>query len=240
MTILRLLVSVRDPVEALAAAEAGADFIDLKDPAAGALGGLPPERIARIVPLLRGLDRAVLVSATVGDLPCEAVDEILRRVARVAACGVDYVKVGITPGPNAAALLRALARSSASVVPVLIADDGVDLSLTRAALREDAFAALMLDTQQKRGGSLLQRVPPAVLADFVSVVQASGRMAGLAGALRVGDLPALRALAPDFAGFRSAVCSGARESALDPERVRALREGLAAGALAHKAEQAKV
>jgi hypothetical protein len=40
--MMKMLVSVRDIDEALAAAQAGADFIDLKDPAAGALGGLAP------------------------------------------------------------------------------------------------------------------------------------------------------------------------------------------------------
>jgi uncharacterized protein (UPF0264 family) len=229
-------VSVRDAAEALAAADAGADFIDLKDPAAGALGGLPPARIAQIVPLLRARGRPVLVSATVGDLPCEAVDEILQRVSQVAACGVDYVKVGITPGPAAAALLAALAHCGAPAVPVLIADEGVDRLSTWTALCEDAFAALMLDTQQKGGGSLLRRVTQASLADFVTVVQASGRMAGLAGALRVEDLPALRVLAPDFAGFRTAVCAGARDGALDPARVLALRKGLAAGSTAMRAK----
>ena len=37
----RLLVSVRSVDEALVAAAGGADFIDLKEPSQGALGGLP-------------------------------------------------------------------------------------------------------------------------------------------------------------------------------------------------------
>ena len=51
-------------------------------------------------------------------------------------------------------------------------------------------------------------------------------MAGLAGALRMQHLPALRELAPDFAGFRSAVCDGDRGAALDPQRLQALAEAL--------------
>jgi len=51
-------------------------------------------------------------------------------------------------------------------------------------------------------------------------------MGGLAGALRVDDVPQLLALAPDFAGFRSAVCTGARDGALDAQRVRALKAEL--------------
>jgi uncharacterized protein (UPF0264 family) len=40
--------------------------------------------------------------------------------------------------------------------------------------------------------------------------------------LREAQLERLRELAPDFAGFRSAVCDGARDGELDPERVRRL------------------
>ena len=47
-------------------------------------------------------------------------------------------------------------------------------------------------------------------------------MVGLAGALRAEHQPLLRALAPDFAGFRTAVCAGDRSSALDPQRLREL------------------
>ena len=35
---------------------------------------------------------------------------------------------------------------------------------------------------------------------------------------------ALQALAPDFAGFRSAVCAGDRRAALDPQRLHRLAE----------------
>jgi uncharacterized protein (UPF0264 family) len=48
-------------------------------------------------------------------------------------------------------------------------------------------------------------------------------MVGLAGALRLSDLPRLRSLAPDFAGFRSAVCRGDRGGELDPALLRALK-----------------
>lgn len=224
----RLLVSVRDADEALAAARAGADFIDLKDPAAGALGGLAPERIAAIARVLRAAHPGVPVSATIGDVPAGACDTVLRRVAAVAACGVDYVKVGIVPGPAAAALLSELRHCGAPVVPVLLADEGVDFELVGVA--SESFPALMLDTADKRGGSLLDRVDAQVLARFVGQAQKGGRLAGLAGALRADDVPMLCDLVPDFAGFRSAVCAAGRASALDPARVLDLRRRLSARA----------
>ncbi|MEP6504571.1 MAG: (5-formylfuran-3-yl)methyl phosphate synthase [Betaproteobacteria bacterium] len=169
------------------------------------------------------------VSATIGDVAAEEGDEILRRVARVAACGVDYVKVGVDamrPGA-AATLLQRLAGCGTPVVPVLIADRGIDVELVRLALRERVFPALMIDTVDKKGGSLLQRIAPGALADFVGAVRSHGCLAGLAGALRADDVPALLALAPDFSGFRSAVCAGDRAGALQPALVSALLDRLA-------------
>jgi uncharacterized protein (UPF0264 family) len=183
----RLLVSVRDVHEALLAAEAGAHFIDLKDPAAGALGGLPTRRISRIVQALRARYPGLPISATIGDVAVDLHEEILRRIARVALCGVDYVKVGIAAtahaGGAAGELLERLAHCGVPVVPVLMADGGVDGALVMAALREQAFPALMLDTADKRGGSLLQRVAPAALAAFVETVQAQGCAGERSGAL---------------------------------------------------------
>ena len=221
---MRMLVSVRDVPEALAAAQAGADFIDLKDPADGALGGLGAERIAPIVAALRAHHPALPISATIGDVAPSQIDEVLRRVAEVAACGVDYVKVGVAPGGQA--LLAALAACEAQVVPVLLADAGVDMALVEAALALGAFPALMLDTADKGAGSLVERLDPAALFGFVAALRRHDCLSGLGGALRGVDVPALREIAPDFAGFRSAVCDGPRDGKLDPVRVRALRARL--------------
>jgi uncharacterized protein (UPF0264 family) len=225
--MVQLLVSVRDVDEALLAAGAGADLIDLKEPADGALGALAPERIAQIVSVLRLRYPGLRISATTGDLPAQQAAEILRRVARVAACGVDYVKVGVWPTAFAPALLDVLAAGPGCIVPVLVADDGVDQALVVHALERQAFPALMVDTAEKRRGSLLQRVPLTALAAFIGAVRSRGVLAGLAGSLRAEDAPALRALAPDFAGFRGAVSRGERTGTLDPGLVRELRRRLA-------------
>jgi len=237
MPPVRLLVSVRDLGEARLAIATGVDLVDLKDPADGALGGLPPARIAALVAALRDAGVAVPVSATIGDVPASDRDEVLRRVARVAACGVDYVKVGVTGGPAGRALVRALAAACPStapraggpaLVPVLLADDGIDAPVLDEVLGSRSFAGVMLDTARKGAGSLLDRVPARELAAFVRAVRASGRLCGIAGSLRAADLPRLLALQPDFAGFRGAACAGARDGPLDAVALRGLRAGLAA------------
>jgi uncharacterized protein (UPF0264 family) len=226
---VRLLVSVRDAPEALAAAAAGADLVDLKEPLNGALGALPPERIAQIVAVLRARHPGVRISATIGDLAADLGDRIVARVRRVAACGVDDIKVGVWPAAPVLgiALLDALAACRESVVPVLVADHGIAPEWVQHALALQAFPALMVDTAEKGRGSVLQRLPGSMLAGFVSAVRSRGCLAGVAGSLRLEDGPALRELAPDFAGFRGAVTRGDRTGALDPARVRLLRRQLA-------------
>lgn len=218
---VRLLVSVRSVAEAQIAAQAGVDFIDLKDPAAGALGGLPMGTITDIAASLRLHGNAGPVSATIGDLPMDDVAAILARVQAVAACGVDIVKVGIERGPLALPVIDALARCGRAVVPVFIADRGLDFAHVAHAASQ-GFAGVMADTADKQAGSLFDVLAEEDLHRFVGTVRAAGRMVGLAGALRAAHWPALSKLAPDFAGFRSEVCDGWRGGALQPQRLEAL------------------
>jgi uncharacterized protein (UPF0264 family) len=213
---MRLLVSVRNVDEALMAAAGGADFIDLKEPGQGALGGLPIETIRAIVAGLRERQIRLPISATIGDLPMDPLDAILARVEAVGACGVDVVKVGIERDPGAGAVLLALAKCGRPVVPVFIADRGLDQHAVARA-RTLGFPALMLDTAEKRAGSLFDALAIEVLQGFVFAAHKAGMMVGLAGALRASHADALAALAPDFAGFRSAVCRGERSDALDAQ-----------------------
>jgi (5-formylfuran-3-yl)methyl phosphate synthase len=219
---MKLLISVRSVDEALLAARGGADFIDLKEPRAGALGALPLATIRDCVAALRGF--GLPISATVGDAP----RDIVGAVQRVADCGVDIVKVGIERDKAARETLTMLAHCGRRVVPVLIADRGLDAALVAHAASL-GFSGLMLDTADKRAGSLLDCVPLPELQHFIGSARAASMMCGLAGALRLEDLPQLIALGPDFAGFRTAVCSGERTAALDPDRLGALRQAASRG-----------
>jgi uncharacterized protein (UPF0264 family) len=226
---MQLLVSVRSRDEARQAARSGADLIDLKEPLHGALGALPLAVVREVVAALRSEGCAQTISATVGDPPFDG-DDLAARVAALAACGVDLVKVGVERAAAARALLDALAALATprlGIVPVFIADRGLDLGLVAQAAALP-FAALMADTADKRGGSLFERITQASLRGFIACARSAGRHVGLAGALRFEHLERLAALGPDFAGFRGAVCAGEREGALDGARVRELRERLRA------------
>lgn len=219
-----LLASVRTVDEAQAALAGGADIIDLKDPRQGALGALPLALIETITAHVRAAG-ALPVSATVGDLDDGAHDEMVRRVHATAATGVDFVKVGIVRGPGALEALRRLAELPARIVPLFLADDGIDFTLIDAACAH-RFPVVMVDTANKRKGSLFDCVSQPALARLIATVHAAGARAGLAGSLRFEHVPALRDLAPDIAGFRGALCDGDRTGVLDGTKVRALRAAL--------------
>ncbi len=222
---MRVLVSVRNVDEAMAAARGGADYIDLKEPGAGALGGLPVATIRQITVALRAHGVGLPMSATIGDLGMHRQEDILRRVAEVGAGGVDYVKVGVEPGRHARGVLQALARCGWPVVPVFVAERGLDAALLDQACGL-GFPAIMADTADKASGSLLDLVPREALASFVAMAREAGVLVGVAGALRLSDVPALKALGADFAGFRSAVCPDHRANALDPQRLRGLVDAM--------------
>ncbi len=230
---MKLLVSVRSVEEALLVADGGADFIDLKEPGAGALGGLPIATIRAIVEALRQHGSSLPVSATIGDVPMSEGARIMACVDAVGACGVDHVKVGIERAPQALAVLDALKASGGSVIPVFIADRGLAWAHVEHACAA-GFPGLMLDTADKHAGSLFDVMPMAALQRFITSVRsvrAGTAMVGLAGALRTSHEPLLRALAPDFAGFRTAVCAGDRSASIDPQRLLALTRLMHGGAV---------
>jgi uncharacterized protein (UPF0264 family) len=219
-----LLASVRTEQEALAAAGAGADIIDLKEPRTGALGALPLAQIRTIVQALRARF-ALPVSATIGDWPAAAVETIVAQARAVAATGVDYVKVGIERSVYAQVTLARLAALPARIVPLFVADRGLEFALIGRAC-ELGFPIVMVDTVDKRAGSLFDCVAFDELRTLVQQVHASGARVGLAGALRFEHVARLRELAPDIAGFRGALCDGDRTGTLNPARVGALRAAL--------------
>ena len=91
------------------------------------------------------------------------------------------------------------------------------------------FDGVMVDTALKQGRSLCDAASSAWLADFVARSRARGLMCGLAGSLRIEHIDALAALAPDYLGFRGALCVGReRGGELDSESVRRVRQRLQA------------
>jgi (5-formylfuran-3-yl)methyl phosphate synthase len=219
-----LLASVTSAEEAEIALAADADIIDLKDPRTGALGALPAPVIREAVERVAGRR---IVSATAGDLPMEP-EIVDQAVARIAALGVDIVKIGIFPGGRPEACLDMLAAQTARgtrLVAVLFADRSPDLGMIEG-LADRGFTGVMLDTMDKSGGGLRRHLNDAVLGRFVEQAGSFGLMSGLAGSLSIADIEPLLRLGPDYLGFRGALCASGRSSTLEPSRMQAVRAAI--------------
>lgn len=220
----RLLASVTNCTEAGQAIVGGADLIDLKDPVRGALGALPLDLILAIRQHVGG---RCPVSATIGDLsPDPALTAELIRAT--AATGVDYVKVGLFSKHHLDVCLPTITTltPTCAIIAVLFADRGPDLGDLRPFVAAGC-AGVMLDTADKSGGSLLDHQELPDLAAFVTQTRRLGLLGGLAGSLRLVDIPILLPLAPGYLGFRGALCqAGHRTQVLDPERLRAVRQAM--------------
>ena len=217
-----MLASVTGPDEAEIAIAGGADIIDLKDPNSGSLGALPTARIEETVATVAGRRPT---SAVTGDLPMQP-DVVARAVAETAATGVDYVKAGLFPGAGQLDVLRALSGPAAKtrLIGVIFADREPEPERLVAPLAEAGFAGVMLDTADKSGGRLLARAAIPALARFVKLAREHGLSVGLAGGLEEPDVPRLLALAPDFLGFRGALCAAQdRRARIDLDAVAAIR-----------------
>jgi len=227
----RMLASVATLEEVEQALSYGADFIDLKDPARGALGAWPLNAIPPAVRLVGGRRP---VSATIGDLPMRHV--LLAEAAeRTARTGVDIVKIGFFEQGNRRSCIEALGRLAADgvkLVAVLFADREPDLELAPALARA-GFHGVMLDTADKRAGGLRDHLDDDELGRFVALARDASLLIGLAGSLKVRDVPPLAALEPDYLGFRGALCRGAeRTNGLDPMAFQVIRDALSRRATA--------
>ncbi|HEX5194603.1 MAG TPA: (5-formylfuran-3-yl)methyl phosphate synthase [Solirubrobacteraceae bacterium] len=233
---MKLLVSVVGADEARAAAAAGADIIDVKDPGEGALGAPSPDTLQSIVAAVGG---AAPVSAALGDMP--DLPHTAALAARgAAACGADFVKVGLRGTRSltrAIAVVAAVAEAVPATTAVIAAAyaDGaaaappaLDPLLLPELVRATGIAGALVDTLVKDGPGLYGLLSPAVVTELAERTRAAGGSFGVAGQLRVDDL---RRVVADIVGVRSAVCRGGdRSAALDPELVAAAVAELRAAA----------
>jgi FolB domain-containing protein len=216
------LASVTGADEAEIALAHGADIIDLKDAAKGGLAPLPADVVRAAVAAVAGRRS---VSAIAGELGMDP-DVLASSVQDMARTGVDYVKIGVYPGPQQKACVNALAHVARQtrLVAVLFADQQPDFTLL-SSLAACGFAGAMLDTVRKGAGRLLDHADVAVLYEFVEHCREHGLTCGLAGSLEAPDVPRLLLLAPDLLGFRGALCAGhMRGGQLDPHAVDLIRE----------------
>jgi uncharacterized protein (UPF0264 family) len=224
---MRLLVSVRGPLEARAAVAGGADVVDAKDPALGALGAVRADRLAAI---RRAVGAARPVSAALGDARDDA--SVATAAAAVARLGVAFVKLGlggVTSDARArrlACVARRAAGAATALVLVAYADWRRATSLAPhrlvAVAAEAGAVGLLLDTAWK-DAPLFALLSSDAVASWVAAVRAAGLFAALAGSLSGRDFATARALGAELVGVRGAACIGGRTGRVSRDRVAALQ-----------------
>jgi uncharacterized protein (UPF0264 family) len=225
-----MLASVNSVEEALLVLNSEVDIIDLKQPALGALGALELDDVKQIVATIAGRRP---VSATIGDLPMQP-EVIFNAVQLMAETGVAYIKIGFFPGGDWLGTLKKLgelAPQKQALIAVLFADTQPNLTIM-ATLKASGFVGVMLDTMHKQQGSLTQVMTAEQIATFVSQAKELKLLCGLAGSLRLTDIPELIAYHPDYLGFRGALCQEHnRVGQLNQIAVQAIKQAMQAASV---------
>jgi uncharacterized protein (UPF0264 family) len=225
---MKLLVSVSDGAEAAAALAGGADIIDAKDPANGALGAVSLDVFRDIV---TAVDGERLVTAALGDATDEASIEPLVRA--YSASGARLVKIGfagVSSHDRVRALLDAATRGAelrAAVIAVAYADaaraNSPDPNVVLDAAAQTGVAGVLLDTADKDGPGLRGLIGPLALHAWIVAAREAGLLVALAGKLSADDLEFVREAGADIAGVRGAACDNGRTGRIVAEKVRLLR-----------------
>jgi (5-formylfuran-3-yl)methyl phosphate synthase len=168
--------------------------------------------------------------------------------AGAAACGAEYLKVGLlgsARSEQALELLTAVRRAAADVDPhvrlmaVAYADSSRVGALPPGELpsvaRQAGVHGVMLDTAVKDGVSTFAALGEAGVAAFVAAAGALGLETALAGALGPADLERARRLGAEIVGVRGSACEGGRAGIVSAARVRAIRDALSLSAAASPA-----
>ncbi len=230
---MKLLISVMTEEEVAAAVQGGADIIDVKNPAEGALGANFPWIIRRV---RESTPEPVPVSATLGDAP-HLPGTIALAALGAATCGLQYVKVGLMGSRrsnDALHLLKSVCQAVGEYSPTtsVIASAYADahrvnafppLDLPEVAAEAGAQGCL-LDTALKSGDNLFTHLDDGQLVRFVEECQQFHLISALAGSLIASDIPRLREIGPDIVGFRTAACQGDRvQGRIDAAKVHELK-----------------
>jgi len=213
---LKLLISPMNPEEAKEAIAGGADIIDVKNPAEGALGANYPWVISSIQKIT---PKNLKVSCTLGEVGYFPGSVSLSAYG-AASLGVDYIKVGlhrIKTADEAVFLLQNVSRAAKECNPkIKVAVAGyADAERIRAinpllipeiAHRSKVDVA-MIDTLVKDGKNLFDHLTLRQLKEFVDLAHSFGLEAALAGSLRRQDLARVYGLGADIVGLRGAACT---------------------------------
>jgi len=218
----RLLISVRNEAEACDALSGGADVIDVKEPARGALGAADIGTVEKIISVVAGRRP---VSVALGEL-----GQWVDGGSGALPCGVEYAKVGLArAGQGWQDGLAACFDELSPVAPIAVAyaDDERAGSPPVEQVLGWAIgygaAGLLIDTAVKGRGGLFDWLSQRDLSRVIAQGREAGMMIALAGSLAGQQLIDAIEMGPDIVAVRGAACVlGDRQGRVDPGRVRDL------------------
>jgi uncharacterized protein (UPF0264 family) len=229
---MKLLVSVRNADEARAAVAGGADWIDLKEPAAGALGAVS-EVVARGA--VNAIEKGCLNSAALGELIDWPKSSALLAIPEIAVVKLGLAKCGQFDDWTSHwdAAFEICSRHGKQLAGVIYADwqnaaAPQPEAVLRCILRAGA-KYLLIDTFDKQGLSSIEIWGWEYLTHLLRLAQQGGLTTVLAGRLHLNDLSRVVQLPVDIVAVRGAVCTADRNSPVDPAKIRCFRQGLEIG-----------
>lgn len=241
---MRLLVSVRDGIEARQAIAGGADVVDVKEPLAGPLGRAALAQTLEVAAACAG--SMVPWTVACGELADGGAESAASHVASIVGSlpqGVDppwLVKVGLSNAAKLdweAGLAGLAARLPRGVAQAFV----VYADWRRAAApppgsvvglaRRLAGRMVLIDTFDKSAGSVFDLAGPDGLGALVDLARSRGLPVAVAGRIGVGDAAGVAAIAPDIVAVRSAVCGGDRLRQVEAGQVEAARRAFSGGRL---------
>jgi uncharacterized protein (UPF0264 family) len=228
---MRLLVSVRDAGEALAAIAGGADIIDAKEPTLGPLAPVSPLTLQSIC---AAVPPTVPLSVALGDARRSELSEVVAAVAPLQRREALYFKTALVSGSprEAAAAIATTARLLAARPdrPALVVaryvdepKDADDLASWVEVCAASGARGLLLDTSRKDQGNLLASVDVQSLGALRRCASRHGIWLAVAGGMTLDDMELLGRIRPHVVGIRGAACDGPRGGTLSGERVTQLR-----------------
>jgi uncharacterized protein (UPF0264 family) len=230
----QLLVSVQNVGEAEAALAGGADWIDLKLPAAGPLGAVTAETARQVVKFVAGRRP---VSAALGEL-VEWPFSLARGLLDVT--GIEVVKLGLSGCADVpcwqdrwlAAEAEILAAGK-SLVAVVYADwQQAWAPAPRAIMAlagQSACRYLLIDTFDKHAAGTLKYLGAAELSRILTAAHGQSLRTVVAGGIKCSDIFQLPKECLDIVAVRGGVCAQGRDGPVDQQLVSEFRQALVNG-----------
>ena len=229
----RLLVSVQNVAEALIAHRAGADLIDFKNPAQGALG-----RVSQTI-----LNQAWRTPALKNACFSTANGELHENQAKRAHDRISYYKLGLGGCATDRQWAKRLAqwhrpaqeqgKADGGHYPDAVAVGFADEKRAQCPALEQVLdwgmahgaGGFLIDTAIKDGKGLWHWVDEKRLGKLIARAQKAGLFAAVAGSLEAADIPRCLALGANLIGVRGAACDGSnRQAGLSSDRVAMLKQ----------------